>query len=323
MNPRVTAAAWGLLVTAVQIGLPLAVRGRLPEPMATHWGVGNRPDGSMPFTRYVLIETLFWVLPWVTALAVAGTGRALEHRQGRIAWWGGLFGLGVFAAGLNVSTVLANLGAAHWTQARLTAPHPLVVVAAACAAGALAAYLGRGEPDVLPAGHREPPLLRLRPGERAVWVGHVTNPWLALITLVAAGGLVVLGALSLVGVAGGQVAAAVLPALVIMLAVGLLTSSASVRAGGDHVVIRLGPLRVPVRRIPLAKIESAWAEDRYPSQVGGWGVRGLPGGATIMLRGGQCLVIAYRSGGRLAISVDDAARGASLVNALIAERVQS
>jgi hypothetical protein len=51
---------------------------------------------------------------------------------------------------------------------------------------------------------------------------------------------------------------------------------------------------------------SAWSEVRYPSQTGGWGFRGFPGTAAIMLRGGECLVIRYRSGGRLAISIDDA-----------------
>ncbi|MEU7854572.1 hypothetical protein [Nonomuraea sp. NPDC049141] len=65
---------------------------------------------------------------------------------------------------------------------------------------------------------------------------------------------------------------------------------------------------------------AAWSEVRYPSQVGGWGIRGLPGSATIMLRGGECLIIRYRSGGQLAVSVDDAERGAALINALIAER---
>ena len=41
------------------------------------------------------------------------------------------------------------------------------------------------------------------------------------------------------------------------------------------------------------------------------------------MRRGECLVIKYRPGGELTISVDDAERGAALLNALIAERAVS
>ncbi|MGA5765615.1 hypothetical protein [Nonomuraea bangladeshensis] len=327
MNPRVTArataAAWGLLVTAAQTGLPLALRDRLPDPMASHWGAGDRPDGSQSFTAYVLTVTLLWVVPWIVALVTAFGGRTLTRRQGRVAWWGALFGLSVLALGVNLSGVLANLDVTDWTQAELGVVHPLLVVAAALAAAALAGYLGRGGPDESPDERREPPSLRLRPGQRAVWVGHVFNPWLALITVADTAVLLVLGALQLLGVVDGSLMGSVLPGLLIVLVIGLLTTQASVRVSGGQVVIGVGLLRVPARRIPLSKIASAWSEERHPSQVGGWGFRGLPGGATIMLRGGECLVIGYRSGGQLAVSVDDAARGASLINALIAERVES
>lgn len=49
---------------------------------------------------------------------------------------------------------------------------------------------------------------------------------------------------------------------------------------------------------------------------GGWGYRGLPCGATLMVRSGPCLVIEYVAGGQFAVSVDDAERGAGLLNAL-------
>ncbi|TMR07975.1 DUF1648 domain-containing protein [Nonomuraea turkmeniaca] len=321
MTARVAAAAWGLLVLAGQILLPLSVRDRLPDPLATHWGPGDRPDGSMPFTVYVVMVVLVWAVPWL-GLVVA-RARALTHRQGRMFWWGVLFATGVFAFGMNVTTVLANLGAPDWRAARLPGWAVLAVIGVALAAAVAAGYLGRGAPDEpVPAGTR-PPLLRLRAGQRTVWVGHVANPWLTLFNAVMAAGLAVLAVFSLAGVVPGKPAALILPVLVLVLAVGVLISSVSVRAGDDRVVIQFGPLGWPARRIPLSKIESAWAEVRHPSRVGGWGIRGLPGGVTIMLRGGECLVLGYRSGGQLAISIDDAARGASLINALINERVES
>ncbi|MFD1535844.1 hypothetical protein ACFSJ0_02295 [Nonomuraea guangzhouensis] len=132
--------------------------------------------------------------------------------------------------------------------------------------------------------------------------------------------LAVISVLLLTGVVADGAAGSTLTGLVIVLFAGLLTSSLTARVTGDGLAIGFGPLGWPVRRIRLSKIDRAWSEVRYPSQVGGWGIRGLPGSATIMLRGGECLIIRYRSGGQLAVSVDDAERGAALINALIAER---
>ncbi|MDP4506202.1 DUF1648 domain-containing protein [Nonomuraea turcica] len=320
MNARVAAAAWGLLVLAGQVLLPLAARDRLPDPLATHWGAAARPDGSMSFAAYVGMMVLVWAVPGLGLLA---TVRALTHRQGRMLWWGVLFGAGVFAFGMNVTTVLANLDAPGWREARLPGWAVLAVVGATLAVAVAAGYLGRGAPDEpAPAGLR-PPLLRLRAGQRTVWVSHVANPWLAVVTAVAAAVIAVLAALSFAGIVPGELAVLVLPGLALVLALGVLTSSVSVRAGDDRVVVQFGPLGWPVLRIPLSKIASAWAEERHPSEVGGWGIRGLRGSATIMMRGGECLVLGYRTGGQLAISIDDAVRGASLINALINVRVES
>ncbi|MGW4801899.1 hypothetical protein ACWEPC_56740, partial [Nonomuraea sp. NPDC004297] len=165
------------------------------------------------------------------------------------------------------------------------------------------------------------PQLRLNPGQRAVWVSRVVNPWLTVAVFGALVVTVVTVALASTGAAGDPVRV-ILPLAVILLLAGLVSMAVSVRVRDDLITIGFGPLGWPARQIPLSKVESAWSEQRQPGEVGGWGFRGLPGNATIMLRGGECLVLGYRSGGRLAISVDDAERGASLINALIAERVQ-
>ncbi|MEV0229152.1 hypothetical protein [Nonomuraea sp. NPDC050786] len=321
MNPRVTAVAWGLAVTAAQVALPLSLRSRLPDPLATHWGMGGRADRSTSFPAYVAMEVLFWVVPWLVTLAVCE--RARTRRLGRMTWWGTLFGMGVFALGMNVTTVLANLDVPGWAEARLPVWQVFTVTAALIGAAALTGYLGRGEPDEPGPAGQVPPLLRLRAGQRTVWVGHVANRWLNLLTIAALAAAGVLSLLWLAGPVPGVQAASAVPGLVLVAAVGALTTSLSVQVGDDRIAVRFGPLGWPVWRIPLSRIQSAWSETLRPSQVGGWGFRGLPGSATIMLRGGECLVVGYRSGGRLAISVDDAERGASLINALIAERVQS
>ncbi|MBE1592562.1 hypothetical protein ACFPOI_18095 [Nonomuraea angiospora] len=319
MNPRITAVIWGLFVICAQIALPLALRDRLPDPLATRWELGGLASRSMSLTTYIVVMFLVWAVLWLVALAAAE--RATARRQSRTVWWGGLFGLGALALGVNVTTVLANLDAPDWAAARLPGWQVLAVIAAGTGLAVLAGYLRRGAPDA-DFARRIPPLLRLGAGRRTVWVGHVANRWLALLPFAALAAALVLGLLYVTGLVSGVTATSVLPGLVLVLAAGVLTSSVSVQVGDGRMAVQFGPLGWPARRIPLSQIESAWSETRHPAEVGGWGIRGLPGSSTIMLRGGECLVIRYRSGGRLAISIDDAERGASLINALIAERVE-
>lgn len=320
MIPRFAAATWGLIVTAALLAAPLALRDRLPDPLATHWRPGLMSDGEMSFTAYLLMSVAVWCVAWAVLFGIAVHGKAMERRLGRMYWWGSQAGVSVFALGMSGTTLLANLGAPTWRQADLDGRIMVAVNGAALAVALLAGYLGRGGLDQRPPAGEEPPRLRLRPGQRSVWVSRITNPWLIAVSTAAVVALAVTSVLRLTGVVAGGAAGSALTGLVIVLFAGLLTSSLTARVTGDGLAIGFGPLGWPVRRIRLSKIDTAWSEVRYPSQVGGWGVRGLPGSATIMLRGGECLIIRYRSGGQLAVSVDDAERGAALINALIAER---
>ncbi|MFG1944724.1 hypothetical protein [Nonomuraea sp. NPDC048826] len=317
MTPRTIALFGGAAVAAAMTALPLAVRDRLPDPLAVHWGTGMIPDNAVSLAVYLVMQAVLWGVMWLGLLASAR--RAGHGRSGRVSWWALFAGGALFALLLSAMTVTANLDAATWQDARLSPLAVMVMIAVPLAAATLGGYLGRGEPDP-PADDREPPRLRLRRGQRAVWVSRVSNPWPLLITAAGAAVLFVLGTLDLTGLVRVSSLGAALPALLAVLAVGLFASSLTVRVTDDGVTLAFGPLGWPVRRIRLDKIEHAYAEDRHPSQVGGWGVRGLPGSATIMLRGGDCLILRYRSGGRLGISIDDAERGASLINALISER---
>ncbi|MEV0820199.1 hypothetical protein [Nonomuraea rubra] len=321
MRARVVAVAWWLAVATALLVAPLALRDRLPDPLATHWGSsGSVPDGSSSFTGHLILTQALWAGLWVLFFLL---GRARDRRAARVTSAACLVGTGVLLLGVDASTLAVNLDAATWREALLPGWHIPTVIAAMVAAGGLAAYLGRGAPDEEPAGSGEPPVLRLRRGQRAVWVSRVVNPWLAAATILALALTATMGVLTLVGGAPGGFLAGLLPAFVILVVVGLATVAVSVRVGDGRITIGFGPLGWPARRIPLSKVESAWSQTRQPGEVGGWGFRGLPGNATIMLRGGECLVLRYRSGGQLTISIDDAERGASLINALIAERVQS
>ncbi|GGO73226.1 DUF1648 domain-containing protein [Nonomuraea cavernae] len=317
MNPRSAAALWGAAITAALVAVPLTLRDRLPDPLAVHWGPAGAPDGELSFAAGLAVQVAMWIAIWGFLLAAAARERTLTRRMGRAYWWGTLVGGGLFVLGMGGTTLLANLDAPDWTAAVLEPWQVITVILVSAAAGLLAGHLGRGGPDLQAPAGAEPPRLDLRPGQRVVWVSRLTNPWLLAVTTVAAAGLVVVAVLDVAGASVGPV----LPPLGVVLLVGLLTTSLTCRVTADGLRIGFGPFGRPARRIQLSKIDKAWSDTRYPSQVGGWGIRGLPGAATIMLRGGECLIIRYRSGGELAVSVDDAARGAALLNALVAEEV--
>ncbi|WP_431892968.1 hypothetical protein [Nonomuraea sp. bgisy101] len=313
------AGAWGLTVSAVLVAVPLSLRDRLPDPLATHWS-GAVPDGSMSFTQNLLFSVATAVVVLAVMVGIALHGTAFDRRLSRAYWWGTLFGWGLFVVGAELSIMSANLDVPVWTQAKSLGWDVVAVLAVAAAGGILAGFLFRGEPDQATPEGEAPPRLRLRPGQRSVWVSRVSNLWLVAVTAGSALLTVAFGALTLAGLmpgAGGPL----FGVAALVLVCGLLTSSVTVRITEDGVAIGFGPLGWPVRRIRLSKIERAWSEQRFPSQVGGWGIRGVPGAAAIMLRGGDCLVLRYRSGGQLLVSIDDAARGAALLNALIDERV--
>ncbi|MFG2072566.1 hypothetical protein [Nonomuraea maritima] len=322
MISRLAAAGWVLLVSAVLIATPLAVRERLPDPMATHWTFGLVPDGAATLGEFLVVSMPVWVVTCAALIAAGAYGRGRARRMHRASWWGLLVGVGTLAMGVNLSTLAANLDVPDWRSALLPGWHLAAVLGCAAVAGTVAGYLGRGEPGEPDIAPPAPPRLRLEPGRQTVWVGQARNTTTVMVGLVVLAFFAVLAFLSTLDTDDDVgMYLSFLPAVVVGTLVVLVTMSLTVRVGGDRVVIGFGPFGWPRRRIRLDTVESAWAEELRATEVGGWGFRGLPGRATIMVRGGECLVLRYRSGGRLAISVDDAAHGASLVNALIAERV--
>ncbi|MFF0306067.1 hypothetical protein ACFYSC_01500 [Streptosporangium sp. NPDC004379] len=313
------ALVWGTLVCAALVAGPLALRDRLPDPLATHWDSAG-PDSAMSFDTSLVPSLIIWGVAWVLLIVAAAHGGVLERQGGRAAWWGFLFGGSVFALGVSGSILLANLDAADWRQAALPGWMIPAVLGAAIAAGALSGFLGRGGPD-RPVGPEDAPTMRLRPGQRAVWAGRATNPWmLSLSMAMLLAGVISVGFLVLGTPVGEAVWAVLLPLLPLALIVSLV-SDIRVRVSPDGLRVGFGPFSWPAFRVPTEKIAWAAAERHNPLEVGGWGVRGLPGTGrlAVMVRGGECLVVRRADGGRLIVSVDDAERAAALLNAYAAE----
>ncbi|MEV6681327.1 DUF1648 domain-containing protein [Streptomyces erythrochromogenes] len=300
-------AGWAAGIPVVLVALPLAARGRLPERMATHWGgPSGAPDGASSFAGAVAFPVAVWavLVLGVAAFAAARAWAATALLPG-----------GVALAGAQAVVVRANLDRTDWRRADLP---DLWVAAAVCAAVVVAAVAGWlvDRRAGVPGAGRPPvrgPVMDVPAGERFVWLARTSNPWLHLTAAV-------LGAAAAVGAvagAGGLVDGPVwfvVPLAVAALAV-LACSSVRARVTGEGLEVAFGPLGWPVRRWPAAVVESARVEERRPAQVGGWGYRLSGLGTTVMLRAGECLVV--RAGGKdFAVSVDDAARGAALLNSL-------
>ncbi|MEV7802673.1 DUF1648 domain-containing protein [Microbispora sp. NPDC088329] len=311
-------AAWAVLVAAVLVAVPLAFADRLPDPLATHWGASGRPDGSMTFGAFVLFPVVLWAVVAGLCAGVAARARTLARRAPRAWACAGLAWAGGFMVLIQAFTIAANLDRGHWTRAAGMTWQVAMVVVAPMALGALGRLAGRRGPDVSPAPPRTGPLIDLDPRKRQVWVSTASASWATWLVLVALAAGASIAGLTLTGrssIGWGAVVPFAVTAVV-----GVMLSSVSVRVVPEALTVSAGPLRWPSRRVRLDRVERAWAEERYPGQVGGWGYRGLPGHATIMIRGGECLVVRYTSGGELAITVDDAAAGAALINALVARR---
>ncbi|SES44189.1 Protein of unknown function [Streptomyces sp. yr375] len=309
------AVGWGVGVLALLVGLPLAASGRLPDRLATHWGAGSgRPDGSMPLWAAAMFPALIWgVLAVVVMLTLRRTWAGGAVPGWAVASLG--FG-GVTLLGGQASIVRANLDRADWHEAGSVTSGvvgTLVVAATVGAFGLLAARRAPAEPRP----EADVPTLDIPAGQRVVWLARTSNSWLQALAALTGLLAIAVGVAALAGLTDLPFLLAATPfALASVLVLGC--SSVQVRVSERGLVVAFGPLGWPTRRWAAEDVESARVESRTPAQVGGWGYRLSGLGTTVLLRGGECLVIHPSKGREFAVSVDDAERGAALLNSLSA-----
>ncbi|WP_307056318.1 DUF1648 domain-containing protein [Streptomyces achromogenes] len=306
-------------VLVLLVALPPVASSRLPERLATHWNAGSgSPDGSMPLWAAALFPALVWaVLTAVVALVLRRTGTG----GGAVPGWA-LAGLGfggVILLGGQASIVRANLDHADWHDADSVTSWVVGTLVVAATVGAIG-FLAAQRPAQAPPA-TDGPALDLPAGQRLVWLARTSNSWLQAVSAVT--GLiaiaVVVGALA--GLADPPVALAATPFALACVLV-LACSSVQARVTERGLDVTFGPLGWPGRHWPLEDIESARTENRTPAQVGGWGYRLSGLGTTVMLRGGECLVIRTAKGKDFAVSVDDAEHAAALLNSLSAQHTR-
>ncbi len=304
------AFAFGVLPLLLLAGaaLPVPLLGdRLPGDVATHWNLDGEVDGTTS-------RTALWLVPTVAlALAAAVLAARLRGRVTRLPEAVPVLAGGAFAVAVSLICVLSSVDAA---RAADVAQPSLLLVLAPVAAGALGGAAGwwaeRGRPWQ-PVGTPVPapgPAIEARPGEQVVWSGHGSGP----VVLVA-------GALAAALVAGIALTTGLWPLLLVAAAVGLAAAavgSVHVVAGPRGLDVRLGPLGLLRRTVPAGDIASAEPTEIRAREWGGYGWRVLPGGrSALVLRGGPGLLVHLRDGRRLAITVDDPASAAAVVNASV------
>lgn len=298
-----------LLIAPLLLAWPWA--GRLPDPIAVHWGLDGTPNGTMSLAANQAFSAALALVFWVIGAVMVRNARAWRVRRSVATVTAGAIG---FLSLLAVAVLRANLDQLSWRGAQLhwwSLPFSLV--------GAMLVGLGTwalaGRPPELdepiggvPLGDALPSA-GLAPGARAAWEGTSSNGWLAVLGVVIGGVCLVAAPLVSWGL--------LLPGSLGLLAC-VTTSMLQVRCDGRGMVVRYGLLGWPVQRIALQQIAAAHAIDLDPLEWGGWGYRWAPNqnGTAAVTRRGPAIVIERIDGRRFAVTVDDALTGAGTLNDL-------
>ncbi len=298
-----------LLIAATAVAL--AWRDRLPDPVASHWGPDGVDGTSSLAALLALLPALgvpFSVLAWAIAF-FAGRAALTRRFAAALAVW-----VAGFSGALTVVMLHAQLDLATAADAGDIGGGLALAFAGPLVLAALAAWVTPGD-AALPATTPVPASaarLSLPDGEVATWVRRIDWVHPAVVLGICAGFAAIMGATTRT-----WWFAAVLFAFLATLVGGLSSWTVTVDARGLVARARLPRPRVVV---PLAEVEHAEVVQVHPlREFGGWGLRmGIDGRVGVILRGGEALEVTRTGGRRVAVTVDDAATGAALLNTLAA-----
>lgn len=301
-----TRRTWGVVVipllsiAALWVFL-LAVRSRLPDQVAVHWGPAGRADG------FVDADTLVWLLPLITLGTWALTAGVAAINRRPIVGAGLLAGLPLgivwFVGTLLLLTTAIQLDTVS------APPLPWWVPPAGIVAGLVGIVLG-GWLNAEPSGQTEGAVVPGGEGDVILWEDTTPTSTAILILLV----FLVAVSVMLAVLADVWLTLVFVPIVVIVLA----SSSFRVRIGRAGLAVTGRGIGFPRVRIPIGQIASAEAGRVDAWNFGGWGLRvASRGESAVLTKSGPALVVKRTDGQTLRVSLDHPEQAAATINGLL------
>ncbi|GGU07770.1 DUF1648 domain-containing protein [Streptomyces violascens] len=298
-----------LLAMAVDLTAFALLRDRLPDRLASHFTASGSSDDTQSHTSYLVLVLVMHIGLAALWAVVARTGDAAVRGLRWMVWVG--YAVAGLVGYLMVAVLVANADAADPGRVRM--PLWQLVIGAGC--GALAAGIGRlllltvSMPAPLPSpGPGEPERLDLAEGEVAGWMRRAPSR-----VLLGTGLAMIATALVLLYAGGTRHALVALGGALICLAF----SCPYVTVDRHGLTARPTVLPWPRIRVPLSDVDRAISREiKILAEYGGWGYRMRPGKTGLMLRSGEALVVRRAGGREFAVTVDDSATAAALLNTL-------
>lgn len=281
--------------------IPLAAGwSHLPDPTATHWGADGVPDGRMPIWALPLLVVFIVSIGLLTTSLFRIEGRPTAEAFAMVGLLGGV------GLSLTTSLVILNWDAPSWDLARSFGWAHFIGVVVLGFAGVWVGYrLGkRWYPPPTKELSRPVATIDVADNETVTWVRKTSVRWPMIVLLpLSVVFLILPGWFKVIGLA--------------FVVLAFLFSSVYVSVNDEGLKVLLGG-SVPAKKIQLTRIRTVQAIDLEPAAWGGWGYRVVPGGSAVVLRRGDALEVTLESGRRFAVTVEDAATGAALLNGLVA-----
>ncbi|MEI5035337.1 DUF1648 domain-containing protein [Streptomyces sp. S1A(2023)] len=299
-----------VLALLADLVVHVTVKDRLPARLAVHFDAGGSADGYMGLTAHLLYTATSLLVLGALWAFIAVNGRLYGRAQ---RWFtGGGFAVAGFLGYLLTAVLLVNVGASEGGPAGgFPLRHIAVALGVAVLAGALGLLASRLVPAPDDPRDRDPASrerIALADGEVAGWARGIGAWWVPVAVLVFLAAGVTVG-LEQSWLIGGP-----------LLLLGLVT----VTFCRPHVTVDRRGLTVsgllprPRVRVPLERM--AGADSRRVNalaEYGGWGYRIRPERSGVITRSGEAIVVSLVSGREFAVTVDDSATGAALLNTLL------
>ncbi len=315
-----------VLTVAGIIG-PIAARwSELPDPMAVGWDGNGAARTALSPGGFLAVQAVVAALA-VAGFVVAGLGRRVTPIYRGTAAVVAVAVAPSFAL-VSIFTVEVNRGADDWAEVEdpswwlWTATAVVATLVGLVAVGWLVRGLFRTPTPPL----EEQPTagLDMAAATDVAWYSQATSGWPMLLavpmTLIGVAWTVgaLFGMTDSVGL-GGALGVLVGLSLIIGGLAALAFSTILVSIDRRGLTVNYGMLPWPRSHVDLDAIESAHAIEVKPMEHGGWGYRGsrkVFGKAAVVIRGGEGIRLGLKDGNEFVVTVDDADRGAGVINDL-------